>query len=393
MSSYFCKTCNLTVEAEVDPGEGHSFCPRCGLQLEDVYLQQGPTFVQDGAFSHMAGTIVREEDLGREGGALHGARDRSAQKGKYWIRNFAHQLQIPEANTYIDQAARLYQLAMSTGFTRGRRVNQVAAACLYVVLRQDRRPYLLIDFCKLVSVNVYVLGSTYLRLTETLRLSTHPVQVCLVDPSLYIHRFAGKLQLQQRQMQSVVNTSMHLIATMKRDWMQTGRRPAGVCGAALFLACHIHGVKVSRRDIIKVVSVGESTILHRISELRNTSSSTMMLSEFQEHAKKCHDHQLLLEASTNAVRPAVPHTACCPVFTALLSPRCKRTASHHTVLCRESDEHARSAGRGGCGRGWPLIRSEVPARGEENGDRARIWDVLCMFYILRACIWWHLPRR
>lgn len=298
MPQHFCKDCDQTVEASVDAAEGHSFCPACGLQLEDVYLESGPTFVQDGNFSHLAGTIVREDDLGREGatvGGFAGSRERSASKGKTFIRNFATQLDIPEAPVFIEQAARLYQLAMSSGFTRGRRVNQVAAACLYIVLRQDRRPYLLIDFCKLVNVNVYVLGSTYLRLSETLRLSTHPVQVCLVDPSLYIHRFAGKLKLPQQKQSAIVNTSMHFIATMKRDWMQTGRRPAGVCGAALFLACHVHGEKVSRRDIIKIVSVGESTILNRIAEIKNTPASSLTLEEFQQHAKQCHQNQLALE--------------------------------------------------------------------------------------------------
>jgi transcription factor IIIB subunit 2 len=34
---------------------------------------------------------------------------------------------------------------------------------------------------------------------------------------------------------------MKLVQSMKRDWMQTGRRPAGICGAALFIASHIHG--------------------------------------------------------------------------------------------------------------------------------------------------------
>lgn len=28
---------------------------------------------------------------------------------------------------------------------------------------------------------------------------------------------------------------------MKRDWMQTGRRPSGICGASLYIAAHIHG--------------------------------------------------------------------------------------------------------------------------------------------------------
>ncbi len=42
----------------------------------------------------------------------------------------------------------------------------------------------------------------------------------------------------------IANTALHLISSMKRDWMQTGRRPSGVCGAALFIAAHIHGLEV-----------------------------------------------------------------------------------------------------------------------------------------------------
>ena len=175
------------------------------------------------------------------------------------VRNLAHQLHLPEAATYIDQATRVYSLATSTGFTRGRRTNQVAAACLYIVLRQDRKPYMLIDFCHLLSVNVYVLAATYIRLTERLRLDTHPVLVSAVDPSLFLHRFAGKLALAPRTREAVVSTAMLLIAQMKRDWMQTGRRPAGVCAAALWLACHIHQHPISRKEVMKVRACATST--------------------------------------------------------------------------------------------------------------------------------------
>jgi transcription initiation factor TFIIIB Brf1 subunit/transcription initiation factor TFIIB len=40
----------------------------------------------------------------------------------------------------------------------------------------------------------------------------------------------------------VGNTALRLIGQMKRDWMQTGRRPAGICGAALWMACHMHHI-------------------------------------------------------------------------------------------------------------------------------------------------------
>ena len=51
-------------------------------------------------------------------------------------------------------AHRLYKLALQRGFTRGRRTNQVAAACLYLVCRQDEKPFLLIDFSDALQVRV-----------------------------------------------------------------------------------------------------------------------------------------------------------------------------------------------------------------------------------------------
>ena len=94
--SHYCKQCQKDVDA-IDDG-GVQSCGMCGLQLDDLVLQSGPTFVQDGNFSHMAGTIIREEDLAREGGAIMGSgRDRSAQKGRQCIRSFAEALEIDEA--------------------------------------------------------------------------------------------------------------------------------------------------------------------------------------------------------------------------------------------------------------------------------------------------------
>lgn len=40
---------------------------------------------------------------------------------------------------------------------------------------------------------------------------------------------------------------MRLVQSMKRDWMLVGRRPSGICGAALYLAAHIHGVEKTKK--------------------------------------------------------------------------------------------------------------------------------------------------
>lgn len=62
-----------------------------------------------------------------------------------------------------------------------------------------------------------------------------------VDPSLYLHRFAARLQL-GKKLAKVADTALQLVKSMKRDWLQTGRRPAGICGAALYIACQVHGM-------------------------------------------------------------------------------------------------------------------------------------------------------
>ena len=72
-------------------------------------------------------------------------------------------------------AHRLYKLALQRGFTRGRRTNQVAAACVYLVCRQDSKPFLLIDFSDALQINVFTLGAVFLQLAKLLRLTEHPM--------------------------------------------------------------------------------------------------------------------------------------------------------------------------------------------------------------------------
>lgn len=50
------------------------------------------------------------------------------------------------------------------------------------------------------------------------------------DPCLYIPRFAQMLEFGEKS-HEVSMTALRLLQRMKRDWMHTGRRPSGLCGA------------------------------------------------------------------------------------------------------------------------------------------------------------------
>ena len=142
------------------------------------------------------------------------------------ISQVADRLGIRPREDITGAAHRLYKLAVQRQLharppdATGRRrvlVHRVSA---------ESRPYMLIDFSDVVQTNVYVLGAVFLQLCRLLRLEQHPLISKPIDPSLFIHRFADKLNL-NRRMLAVANTALRLVASMKRDWMQTGRSAFG----------------------------------------------------------------------------------------------------------------------------------------------------------------------
>ena len=72
-----------------------------------------------------------------------------------------------------------------------------------------------------------------------------------IDPGLFIPRFAQKLDFGAKT-HDVTYTALRLVERMDHDWMATGRRPSGLCGAALIVAARMYGFERSLDDIVKV---------------------------------------------------------------------------------------------------------------------------------------------
>ncbi|CAD5314089.1 unnamed protein product [Arabidopsis thaliana] len=100
----------------------------------------------------------------------------------------------------------------------------------------------------------------------------------LVDPSIFIPRFSNKL-LKGAHNKQVVETATHIIASMKSNWMQTGRKPSGICGAALYTAAFSHGIKCSKTDITNIVYICEATLTKRLIEFGNTEAASFTADE------------------------------------------------------------------------------------------------------------------
>ncbi|XP_066351620.1 uncharacterized protein [Miscanthus floridulus] len=146
---------------------------------------------------------------------------------------------------------------------------------------QSKKAYLLIDFSGYLQISVYVLGAVFLRLCQVLLLSEHPFIQKLIDPSLFIHRFTERLLFPRRD-KAISDTTLRIVASMKRDWMQsdTGRKPSGLCGVALYIAALSHGYNYTKADIVSVVRVCEATLMKRLIEFENTDSSSLTICFF-----------------------------------------------------------------------------------------------------------------
>merc|ERR1711936_659921 len=75
-------------------------------------------------------------------------------------------------------------------------------------------------------------------------------------------------------------TALRLVSRMKKDWIHFGRRPSGLCGAALLIAARLHEFSRTVTDVIKVVKVHESTLRKRLVEFGETSASQLTVEEF-----------------------------------------------------------------------------------------------------------------
>uniref|UniRef100_A0A3B3Q3P6 Transcription factor IIIB 90 kDa subunit n=1 Tax=Paramormyrops kingsleyae TaxID=1676925 RepID=A0A3B3Q3P6_9TELE len=308
MSSRVCKTCGCT-DIDIDQARGNAVCMGCGSVLEDNIIVSEVTFVENsGGGSSAVGQFVASDGTGKTpvlGSGFHTtlgkeSRAQTLLNGKRQINHLGHQLQLNQH--CLDTAFNFFKMAVCKHLTRGRKMAHVVAACLYLVCRTEGTPRILTGLlvatvtprsspwccfariCRLLAdppplclslqVNVYILGRTFLLLARELCINAPAI-----DPCLYIPRFAHMLEFGEKN-HEVSMTALRLLQRMKRDWMHTGRRPSGLCGAALLVAARMHEFRRTVKEVISVVKVCEATLRKRLTEFEDTPTSQLTIDEF-----------------------------------------------------------------------------------------------------------------
>jgi len=197
---------------------------------------------------------------------------------KFGIRRKMTQLgnQLRICNEHIESAFQLFAFSLQNKLKSSKSLNSLSISCLYAICRKQKTPHLLIDFSDISQTRSSKIGVEFLRFLKVTRI---PLPV--IDPSIYIHRFISKLSLGKKS-NLVTMSTLRLIARMKRNWMSTGRKPTGLCGAAIILSTRIHGIKINQKEICKIVRIGIQALRCRLYEVETTSIKGLNINQLEK---------------------------------------------------------------------------------------------------------------
>jgi transcription initiation factor TFIIB len=172
------------------------------------------------------------------------------------LRRVASYLNLPEV--VKDEASRIYQFVLQRGLVRGRSMESVIAACIYAACRSYDIPRTLDEISVASDVERKEIGRTYRFIVRKLKIKVTPS-----SPKDYIHRFASVLKLSPKTQ----NEALKILQKAEGSELTSGRGPAGIAAAGLYVAALLNNEKKTQREVADVAGITEVTIRNRYKEL------------------------------------------------------------------------------------------------------------------------------
>ncbi len=281
-----CPECG-SVDLTYDDQKGEVICNECGLIVEEKMVDTG----QD-----MGGQFDKSDKKGRGGAPisiqkfdkglttnvgeisdiykLESGQTRKFLRLKKWqervstsiernlrlamaeLRRVASFLNLP--SVVRDEASRVYNFVLQRGLVRGRSMESVIAACIYAACRSYNIPRTLDEISAASDVERKEIGRTYRFIVRKLKIKITPS-----SPKDYISRFSSILHLSPKTQ----NEALKILKRADISELTSGRGPAGIAAAALYVAALMNDEKKTQREVADVAGITEVTIRNRYKEL------------------------------------------------------------------------------------------------------------------------------
>lgn len=176
------------------------------------------------------------------------------------ISSWCDQFSLPK--TISDIAKQLYKRSDEEKLLRGKPLDAVIAACIFIACRQAHVPRTFREICNLTHVSKKVLGQCYKALEQAFNLtpgaSAHHSSTPAIStgPEDLLVRYCNHLDLPP----NVQAICKDIIVEARNHGIADGRSPVSIAGGAIYFTCHLLGKAKSARDISSVAGVSEGTI-------------------------------------------------------------------------------------------------------------------------------------
>lgn len=292
MSTATCTECGGSSLIQ-DPEAGETVCQTCGYVISTTLINYGPEWrafepeqmennprvgapaswiFHDKGLSttigwqdwDAAGKRLRSEDRAR----LHRLRmwHRRSRTSDSLERNLAQalnemskvggKLNLPRNVT--ETAALVYRRAVQRQLIRGRTIQSVAVACIYIACRQCRVTRSLDDVAAAAGMTRKDAARTYRFLLRELGSS-----VPQMDPEGYVSVLVNRLGL-AGETERLAKVILTRASEMK---LTNGRGPQGMAAACVYISCMLNGERRVQGEIAREAQVTEVTIRNRYKEL------------------------------------------------------------------------------------------------------------------------------
>jgi transcription initiation factor TFIIB len=159
----------------------------------------------------------------------------------------------------MEKASYTYRKAVEKELTRGRTINALAAASLYLACRYSETPHTINDIVNATNIRKKEISKCY-----RLLLREFDYVVPLQDPIRCVNRVANNLGISERTKRSAIK----IIGKAIQGRITAGKDPMSLAAAALYLSCLEKNEFYSQKDIALTSKVTEVTIRNRIKTLK-----------------------------------------------------------------------------------------------------------------------------
>jgi len=184
--------------------------------------------------------------------------DRNLAYAMNELDRFASQMNV--SRELKESAAHIYRKMAHKNLIRGRSIEAMLIASIYLSCRLNNIPKTLDDFVEFALVDKKKIARCYRLILGELK-----VNIQVSSPINFIPRFCAELKLSGRTQ----NRAAELLKLAKKYHLTAGKAPTGLAGAALYVAAIQEGERRTQKEISLAAGVTEATIRNRYKEMVN----------------------------------------------------------------------------------------------------------------------------